>query len=584
MTGNVIDFIANGRRPARNEDGFSRSPELSPEDRLHQTEDEAARILDAIRSTLRLSRIDRRLIARNFGGLIEKHFGSNAKRAASEIFIAGCGDEHARSLNKKRRRYFRFADEALPEAGDGEAGTYATSGDTIIRLFKAFQNFTDPKHLDQAVWLDSIFALSRSTSYSRKTTRLTQPSSSQARLIQAHDDLIDRIVQETDAVNFFRETLRHPLIYVPTVQESGTQNGRSFCAQPPKAIARIPDEHRHRDMFGDWTRLPGLPVEIAIGRIFFKRQVLAFDVPIPDCAMPPAASSDENTKLFRALVFEAIRKSGFSPSSLDWGALAVDRVPVPGTHWITCWYPRTLNLRVRCADAAENCVAELDDEKSLDLGPFDEADGYEIPTADGQRTALLEKYGTMNDEKFDELHAIKLPSMPDRWFVYRDFFVELAGAEFVCDFPDDGAMGGYFLGDPDFKWIERESVLSSPDASTYLDQKLRFIDDFKPPQSPTDSMRQMPKSRSSRFSTDQRPVFVPFFDAPSGPTPADQDTLADLIFRSLAYSDGRSGLYPMLKAAIDHSVGLLETYRAEQANTFEAAMRSRGFGTDTHEA
>jgi hypothetical protein len=582
MTGKIIDFKA-GRRasPRLEQDEFCRAPEPSPEETARQTDEEAARIVEAIRATPRLSASDRRLIARNFGGLIEKHFGSHARGGANEIFLTAYGESSARSMNKKRRRYFRFSDEELPPSGEGEAGAYATKGAMVIGLFKAFQTLAGPDQRDQAISRNSIFALSRSTSFTKKATRLTEPTSLEATIIQTHDDLVDRIIHETDIASFIEETHRRRFVYKYTRPDSDSSksNPSGFCDRTPSEMVAIPRKQRgvlrkNHPYSDGHIVFAERGVAIPIGRLHFPRQILAFDAPLSNADLPPGFSgrNNDHVGVFRELALEAIRNSGFCQSPLDWSALETDHKPARGTHWINVWIPRSLRLIISGSGAAKRLSISVRDRPTS----YDYA--YENFWDEELGRPPMGHIWAQQEDGFDELAALRLPSAPDDWFVYRDSLVE--GVEEDFEVGNDCLISGRF-GAVDFfggdasNWSE-DCALDSPDAAKFLNQELRLIEDFEQ-RSSFDQDRPF-STHSPLYSSDHRPVFIPSFDAPPGPTPAEENSLAELILRSLAYSEGPSGLYPKIKDEIDRLVDMLTSVRNLETETFELGMRAKGFG------
>ncbi|MBS0126485.1 hypothetical protein [Thetidibacter halocola] len=76
-----------------------------------------------------------------------------------------------------------------------------------------------------------------------------------------------------------------------------------------------------------------------------------------------------------------------------------------------------------------------------------------------------------------------------------------------------------------------------------------------------------------------QPAFRPLFTAPTGWTPAPDDTLASAILRSLAYGEGAERLDEKLMAAVNRRVRCLDEMRSKLERHYEDALANNGYNS-----
>lgn len=169
-------------------------------------------MLDRLRATPRLDERDRPILARNLGEMIELAGRGGARSPIMHrTFEIAFGMEAAESALKKRARYARFKDEALPRDNPGP-DRYAAAGRTFARLAEAFADAVHGPGNEDMRLHAALRLLARSSLDQRAAQGVRVAGEERETLARAFDKIRDAVLREVDLLSYFKAVARWPLL------------------------------------------------------------------------------------------------------------------------------------------------------------------------------------------------------------------------------------------------------------------------------------------------------------------------------------------------------------------------------------
>ncbi|TNE57498.1 MAG: hypothetical protein EP341_04025 [Sphingomonadales bacterium] len=601
MVDRIIDARNRFRPPEASPPSAAEIDEQWKQRSLRQ-QHEAAELRKKLISTVRLEPSDRKILARNLGRAIERKVKDRPTQIAGQLFRTLYGEEGGVSKEKKRKRYIRFDGEPLNDHGPGEE--YAARGQEFLRIAEGLADILEgdlPKEAARDQML--LFVCDGASFYGPSRPRLHQDVSLFDKFRQTIDTLIDRIVRETDIVEYFEEMQNY------TIRTHSFS--RSDCA--PDVLARLNEqmlpierfEHFPGDeegnVYEEYARLrlggfdiraegpsPLLP-RIRLARVYLPRKVLCLPAfvetkqledirkrPLSTAEIDHAMSEYKPNSLFdkseedirrhaiqewrdrkeHSLWRDAIKAAGLDPDALDWSSFEDDRdgSALNGAEWRTFWQAVSVDLYL-VADGSPDALHFGLRFPEVEFPHWTDASkDLEKPSDDIISGGAIENCVVLDEH----LHWVP-------WF-------PSGKSTYVCR----GYSHNYLSGE------DREFPEPVPDYLDALGERALWPLQAAPmwhllTMKMIDWQAGHYGGHVQRKPDERPPSLRSLFDAPKKWTPAPDGSLASAILSSLAYGEGCDRFDEKIIAAANNMVGCFRDVKQEQTARFDQALSDRGY-------
>jgi len=612
MNNRIIDaskrFLTNRPNPAP-----TTTVETQWDERSNRQKREAAELRATLSSTARLNPADRRIIARNLGRAIERKHDLRPTQIVAQLFRTVYGEEGGASREKKRKRYVRFDGESLSDQMNGEE--LAANGRDFLKLAEALAVMLDPTlPRDQARDQMLLFVCDGASFYGPSRPRLQQDLNLFERFRQTTTGMIDRIVRETDIIEYLTEAQNFTIKSHPEGRNDvspDTLAGLHHFTWPVERFEHLPDQHSQGN-YDEYYRLKlggfdikaegpsGLMPRMRLARIYWPQQVLCLPAHVDTEALRSIRTrnltKDElNDALdaFRAKNFsldeeehriewifdwrqqkelamwqDALRVAGFDPHSMDWAAFesSLSSEAQQGALWRTYWETLSVDLHL-VADGQPDAL-----HFGLSIGGGVDGHWTTAPKSLLSPTDDDKEFEDRNFAYYDPSSAI-VPWYQDRekTYVARGFRHEhfWFGDEVNCEI-ETVTFGSE--NPPIFDDLMLKCLWPIHSGTMWNLLTLRMENWQENTYSWWGAVKK---------NDEKRPYLRPLFDAPAGWTPAPDGSLASAILRSLAYGDGSERLDDKFIAQVNNLVRCFRDMKGELSQEFDAALQKRDYIADS---
>ena len=606
MTAEILELHRGrrGRRP-----GASADTNVAKRRREDRQAD-AGRLRTMLSETSRLRVSDRVTLVRNLGRLIQRKWPENSKRRGVELFHAAFGAEAGHSMEKKRKRYFRFDGEPLPDRPD--TGEYNARGATFLQLSDAFAILSHGGAASPEQKSETLLRLCEGASFHEPSRPRVDPDASrevQDIFREKIAIMLDKMGRETDVISYLDQIRNFAVRIHPCSRDDVSESVRNGLTERCLPVERFEHGSGRQGPLSGFERielngfgyrepsrlLPGF----RMARVYCPRPVLCLEAAVPaktihDIRTRPLrrselreALSDLNPSFTsnmteseveevasrnwrkareRALRHAAMRNAGFDAETIDWQALEGphDRAAIKGAEWRVFYEAKSIDIHLTadqepealalgltlCSDwwgsAAKDLLKPADD-----VNPGREIDNCRFNDDAGGFFAWMPD-GEMMRVCRGFLMEIPLPEDHDDPLDYREI-----------EFDEDPFI------DPFLALFEEQFLQIDQGDGWGLAQHA-----MKDPES------DYPRTGSQRYPAVPRtPSLRPLFSAPEGWSPAPDGSLASAMLRSLAFGQGRERLDQKLLYAINERVDCFHQMKVDLSRKFEAGLEIHGYSS-----